>query len=157
MRLSTNRHNIYVFSKRIVPLLIALASLQIVVGCIILPIPHDEKIHYGKRIEPTQLEAFVPGVTTQAEIEGFLGTPEAYWIDERISYYRWDISSWALIVLVCGGYTCDGGMFDLEDVKLLLFQFDEENILKRFEIRTCENFSNVGKQLQEWARERDTP
>jgi hypothetical protein len=135
----------------------ALTCMLLEAGCIVLPIPHEETVLYGNQVESPQLQTFQLGLTTQADVEEKLGPPEVFWLDQRIAYYRWDVSTWSVLFVACGGYTCAGGFNDLKDIKLLLVQYDEASNLKRFEIRSCENFGAVGKELKKWADEGKKP
>ena len=132
----------------VLPCLLAISLFFLIInGCFPIPIPHSEWVVYGNRVEPAQLESFVPGITAQSEIEKLLGPPEVYWTDEKIAYYRWDVTSFAILFISTG----PPAGIDFEDVRLLLFQYDDQNFLKRFEICTYENPGEVGRGFREWA------
>lgn len=157
MKENTRGHLLFFLLRQAFPGLAVLACVLLEAGCIVLPIPHEETVLYGNRVESTQLQTFQPGFTTRADVEEMLGPPEVFWLDQRIAYYRWDVSTWSVLFAACGGYTCAGGFNDLQDTELLLFQYDEASLLQRFEIRSCENLGSVGKELKKWADEGEKP
>ena len=96
MKANTRGHLFIFLLRQAFPWLATLACVLLETGCIVLPIPHEETVLYGNRVESTQLQTFQPGLTTRADVEAILGPPEVFWLDQRIAYYRWDVSTWSV-------------------------------------------------------------
>ena len=106
-------------------------------GCIMIPIPHEERAVDGSRksvatAAPSVLNA--PG-STRAQVLLSLGEPDLYWDDARVIVYRWTTSNLAILFAAGGGYAGSAAIEEVPTSRFLLCEFDVEGRVRRWEQR----------------------
>jgi outer membrane protein assembly factor BamE (lipoprotein component of BamABCDE complex) len=134
---------------RVVPLLLCALISQS--GCIVLPIPTQEKkVLEGTPVAEEQLAFLVLGVTTKNEVTARLGSPDVIWEEARLFAYNWAMRQGVLVWAVGGGYSGAAGMSDIPKRYMLLIQFDEQDRVRRFERAVRPSHKSYGDFLEEW-------
>lgn len=120
-------------------------------ACIMLPIPtYDIKVLSGKPVTDEQLSFLKPLTTTKQDVIEKIGNPDIIWEDARIFVYPWDMRQGILFWATGGGYTGAAGALDIPKHHVLLIQFDEQDIVQRFEHAIRPLHKSFPVFLQEW-------
>lgn len=128
--------------------LFLLLSLQ---GCIYIPTPQHALLKGRGMIDPEETETMQVGVTTREAILLRFGEPDATLNQQAIFVYRWTrVQGYFAIG---GGYSAVGG--PIGKTTLLMFEFDAQNLLKRFEYIQEGIFSTAMKSAMKWASEKN--
>ena len=93
-------------------------------GCLYLPQRHRNVELTGKRIEPAQLIAVVPGQTTKAEFIEKVGRPYLMMDDRGGMAYYWKMLAAYVPWLLPGFPVMAGGMVELSEIDMLLVSYD---------------------------------
>jgi hypothetical protein len=119
-------------------------------GCIYIPTPQHALLEGRGMIEPEDTETLQVGVTTREAILLRYGEPEATLNQQAIFVYRWTRVQgyWA----IAGGYQAYGA--PIGKTTLLMFEFDAQNLLKRYEYIPEGLFNTTMEAAIKWASEK---
>ena len=109
-------------------------------GCVIIPTP--EHVLTGRwSIDQERLASIRTGVTNKEEVLLSLGEPDMVWKHERIFAYQWNTVTGYLVVV---GPPGRGGTAVpvTGNTYRFLIEFDDRDIVKRFELRKQGIFSS---------------
>jgi hypothetical protein len=116
-----------------------------------LPIPITEgKVLAGKPVTEEQLSFIVANITTRQDVIEKLGNPNVIWEDHRVFAYNWDMRQGILFWAVGAYYSGGAGMTDIPKHYLLLIQFDEQDLVQRFERTVRPSSQSYIEFLKEW-------
>ena len=122
-------------------------------GCIMLPVPTPEnKVLLGQPVTDNQLAFLTPGVSTQSEVIEHFGNPNIIWEDEKLFAYHWDMRQGIVFWIAGGGYQGAAGMEEIPKHYLLLFQFDEQGRVHRYEKVVRPMTQPYADYLKEWVK-----
>ena len=98
-------------------------------GCMVIPTPEHGLLQGRGKIEPTDTAFLQEAETTREEVVLRFGEPDMVLDHDRILIYHWAVSHgyW----FAGGYYTAAGGPIPKE--YLLMIEFDDQGLLKRFE------------------------
>ena len=115
-------------------------------GCIILPVPPYYSRALGTRgyIASETVEFIHDGSTTKEEVLLELGEPDRTWNDKKRFLYLWK-----MVVAWWISYNVGG---DIPVTYLFLIEFDENDIVKRHEIRNVyfSSISTIEAKINAW-------
>lgn len=141
-------------SKNIIILISLIFLLFLKTGCIVLPIPTEEKVLEGTPVNEDKSKLLEIGVTSKDDVIRLLGDPRIIWEEARLFVYDWETSSWFIIGLFAGGYSARGVAGDISDKYVLLIQFDERDKICRFQkLKRPSEDNRYGNFLKEWVNE----
>ena len=122
-------------------------------SCVMVPLPtKEDKELAGKPVTKEQLAFLTPKMTMKQEVIERLGPPNVIWEDARVFAYNWQMRQGILFWAVGAYYTGDAGMTDIPKHYLLLIQFDEQDLVQRFERTVCPLHKSYSECLKEWAK-----
>ena len=110
-------------------------------GCIVVPIPHEEYAYrdasYSPRvIIPADMQFIDPGVTTREQVLLHLGEPDNSWDQDRIFFYRWEMTNamvfWAWAIGYGYSGAGDAGVNEVPHAHYLVVEFDRGGVMKRW-------------------------
>jgi outer membrane protein assembly factor BamE (lipoprotein component of BamABCDE complex) len=123
------------------------------VNCVMVPIPtKEDKVLAGKPVTKEQLAFLRPKITMKQEVIERLGSPNVIWEDARVFVYNWEMRQGILFWVVGAYYTGGAGMTDIPKHYLLLIQFDEQDLVRRFERAACPFNKSYSEFLKEWVK-----
>ncbi len=135
---------------------ILLCALLVPAGCLLLPIPTQErKVLAGKAVSEEQLAFIVPDVTTRSEVVSRLGDPDVIWEEARLIAYNWEIRQGVLVWAIGAYYSGAAGVTDIPKHYMLLIRFDEQDRVRRFERAVRPPHKSYGDFLKEWVGRSD--
>lgn len=139
---------------RVKIIMVALLCLSIFqLGCVILPIPTNEKVVLtGKPVTLDQLSFLSANATTKKDVIEHLGNPTIIWEEARIFSYDWAVRDGIFVWMLAGGYTATGGIEDIPKRYSLIIQFDDHDHIKHFEKAVRPALQSYGGFLKEWVR-----
>ena len=130
--------------------LISWALVLVLQGCIYIPTPQHALLKGRGMIEPEDTETLQDGVTTREAILLRFGEPDATLNQQTIFVYRWTrVQGYFAIG---GGYSAVGG--PIGKTTLLMFEFDAQNLLKRYEYIPEGLFKTTMEAAIKWASEK---
>jgi len=130
-------------------LLIYWALALVLQGCIYIPMPQHSLLAGRGMIEPEDTHDLQVGSTTREAILLQFGEPDATLNQQKIFVYRWTrVQGYFAIG---GGYSAYVG--PIGKTTLLMFEFDAQNLLKRFEYIQEGIFSTAMESAMKWASE----
>jgi outer membrane protein assembly factor BamE (lipoprotein component of BamABCDE complex) len=105
--------------------------LLLFAGCLLIPIPEHAREHSQREpIEEDSLQFMKVGSTTREEVLLNLGDPDLFSRDSEFKY-RWETESAFMGVDIAGG----SGRYDFYHVYELVVEFDDNGLVKGFEIK----------------------
>lgn len=122
-------------------------------GCVVIPTLEHYSHGFDTRgsIDENILQFIRADTTTKEEILLKLGEPEFTWQDERKFLYHWTMVRGYIAWAIGGGYTGSVGIHQIPRDYLLLVEFDENNIIKRYEIKSGGLFSSFSPdEVRDW-------
>ena len=132
--------------------LIFLSLLLSLQGCIYIPTPQHALLKGRGMIELEDTQALQVGVTTREAVLLQFGEPDATLNQQCIFVYHWTRVQGYFAV--GGGYSAYAG--PVGKTTLLTFEFDSQNLLKRFEYIQEGIFNTTMEAATKWASE-DNP
>jgi hypothetical protein len=127
-------------------------------GCVLVfPVPSSkEEILSGKKITKEELTFIQEGMTSKNEVIERLGPPSVIWKKANILAYDC-VSKWGDLYVIAvvgavggvGGFG-GGGSQQLAETHILLIQFDENDLIKRFEKISIAGSDHYGNLLEKW-------
>jgi outer membrane protein assembly factor BamE (lipoprotein component of BamABCDE complex) len=113
-------------------------------GCVIIPTPEHVDVGRGS-LGNERLASIRTGVTNKEEVLLSLGEPDMVWKHERIFAYRWVMVSGYVVAVT-------GGAGAATNPHFFLIEFDDRDIVKRFELRKQGIFSsrNPSDEIMGW-------
>jgi hypothetical protein len=131
--------------------LICWALVLVLQGCIYIPTPQHSLLEGRGMIEPEDTQALQVGVTTREAVLLQFGEPDATLNQQKIFIYHWTrIQGY---FAVGAGYSGYGG--PVGKTTLLIFEFDAQNLLKRFEYIPEGIFNTTMEAATKWASEKN--
>ena len=118
-------------------------------GCLYIPTPQHGLLSGRGMIDAEETRKFRVGITTREDVLLLLGEPDATLNNQSVFLYTWTRTQGYLII---GGYG-RGEIAAIGHTTLLLFDFDANNYLKRFELTSPGIFSSVMGEAQKWISE----
>jgi len=108
----------------------------------------------SKKITKEELTFIQEGMTSKNEVIERLGPPSVIW--KKANIFAYDcVSKWGdlfILVFVGAGYGGFGGteLKPLAETHILLIQFDENDLIKRFEKISIAGSDDYGNLLEKW-------
>lgn len=131
-------------------LLLSLACLC--QGCIVIPVPASDKVATcGTRISPKETRLIEIGHTTRAEVVNRFGQPFAAQKLPAAIAYNWSVATWKYLAVVGygPGLACNYDTLS-ERGEVLMFQFDGDDCVQRFQFRRLSDGEWVAEVLRQW-------
>lgn len=124
-------------------------------GCVMVPIPvAEKKVLAGTPVAEEQLAFLTPQATTKQEVLDHFGNPVVIWEDARVFIYPWKMRQgilfWAVGGASGGAMAGGAGMTDIPKSYLLFIQFDERDLVRRFERTVCPWNNSHAECLKAW-------
>jgi hypothetical protein len=118
-------------------------------GCpVVLPLGGGD---VGRRITKNQLAFVRPGITSKSDVIAQLGEPDVIWENERVLAYNWDVIRSKYLVGVLGpGSSPPFGTVENRVHCVLLFRFDPEDRVERFQLTRRPSSDSYGAHLRKW-------
>ncbi len=116
-------------------------------GCIYIPTPQHDLLYGRGMIDPEMTQRFQIGITTRDDVLLLLGEPDATLTNQSIFLYTWTRTQGYMIVYGARDWAPVGR------TTILLFEFDANNYVKRFERSSPGFFSSPLEEAQRWASE----
>jgi hypothetical protein len=116
--------------------------LATVGGCLIIPLPENSLLQGRGKIDKADLTFIKVGTTTREDVLLRFGEPDVVLYDQRVLAYHWEVN----VGVILGDH---GVMID--KTYLLMFDFDEQGCLKRFQTISS-LWSMSRKTVEEWAQ-----
>ena len=123
-------------------------------ACIVIPVP-ESKVFSGRPITDEELSFLEPNLTTKADVIGLLGEPTVFWQDEDVFAYDWGMLQAVMPWILPGPYTAAYGVEHIGSKYILLIQFDENDLVKRFERTRRSPFDSYGEHLLDWIEQQE--
>lgn len=131
-------------------------TLSTLSGCIVIPIPTEERtVLAGNPVTEEQLAFLARGVTSKREVMARLGSPDVIWEDARLFAYNWEMRQGILVWAVGAYYSGAAGLMDIPKRYMLLIQFDDQDRVLRFERAVWPAQKSYGEFLREWMDDSD--
>jgi hypothetical protein len=130
--------------------LICCALLLLLQGCIYIPTPQHALLEGRGMIEPEDTLGLQVGATTLEDILLQFGEPDVTINRQKIFVYRWTRIQGYFAV---GGAGYSGYAGPIGKTTLLMFEFDSQNLLKRFEYIPEGIFNTTMEAAIKWASE----
>ena len=127
--------------------LIYWALVLVLEGCIYIPTPQHDLLAGRGMIEPADTQVLQIGATTREAILLRFGEPDATLNQQAIFVYSWTRVQGYFAV--GAGYT--GYVGPVGKTTLLMFEFDSQNLLKRFEYIPEGIFNSTMEAAMKWA------
>ena len=128
-------------------------AIVAITGCVVLPIPSDERVIEGREFADTDLDFVHAYRTTQAEIEAKFGEPTVYLADQRVAIYGLIREGLNFFWAVGGGYSAAVGFWGSNKREAVFFLFNESGFATRWGKRTIEPCQTWIGASQAWAEE----
>ncbi len=129
--------------------LISWALVLVLQGCIYIPTPQHALLAGRGMIEPEDTLGLQVGATTREAVLLQFGEPAATLNQQTIFVYSWTrVQGYFFIG---AGYSGYGG--PIGKTTLLMFEFDSQNLLKRFEYIPEGIFNTTMEAAMKWASE----
>lgn len=120
-------------------------------GCLYLPMPQHSILAGRGMIKSSDIQDLKIGSTSMEEILLMFGEPDITLEQQSVFSYGWTRVQGYLIF--GAGYT--GEIAPIGKTTLLLFEFDTQNLLKRFEYLSVGIFNTDMETAIKWASEED--
>ncbi len=120
-------------------------------GCVMVPIPASGKTATcGTRIGKEETHFIITGQTTHAEVIARFGQPFAVCEERAGIAHSWSVNSWNYFVIWPAPELFDYGSLADRD-EALMFQFDRDDRVERFEFKRLSGNQSVKDTLCQWA------
>jgi|SRR6516164_1321732 len=120
-------------------------------GCVMFPVPAiGKRVGIGtRRIKASDLTFVQAGRTTREDFELQVGKPWTNYTDLHVSVYYWEIVTgyW-----VFGLYLMGGGTDSITRMEILCIEFDESDLVKRFQIMRHPSTKSTREVVMAWLR-----
>jgi hypothetical protein len=137
--------------KIVILLILLLCLAWLCQGCVIVPLPASGKtVTAGTRISKAETEFVKLNWTTRAEITNKLGQPFAAIEEPPAIAYSWSVNSWNCFVIWPAPELFHYGSLADRD-EALMFQFDRDDRVQRFEFKRLSGDQSVKDALCQWA------
>ena len=98
----------------------------------VVPIPHSESPLGAKPPDPQMIKSFAVGAL-RSDVLLTLGEPEMRWENDRYLVWHRQTSNLGVLVVIAGGYSAAGGVWDIPINHFAIAEFDDHGRLVVFD------------------------
>lgn len=121
-----------------------LSIAYLAVGCVVMtPESYDETFRTRRPVAKEVVESLRVGSTRKEEVLLRLGEPDVAWKGERVFAYRWIMGRGAIVASPSAAQA-------IPKTYLLLIEFDEDNLITRYEVKERLFFRLSSEEISEW-------
>lgn len=127
-------------------------ALLLLSGCVVIPVPSQEKTIVGQQFTSPVVDSIVPSLTTRADLLERLGKPYTTLDSPHILVYPWTTEGGGLFWVVGAGGSGAAGLVPLHYHHALLIALDETEHVTNVEITKRRPLDSLREHAYKWAQ-----
>ncbi len=121
-------------------------------GCVVIPVPSQEKTVVSQQFTSPVVDSIVPGLTTRTDLLERLGKPYTTLDKPHILVYPWTTEGGGLFWVVAAGVGVAGGFLPFHYHYALLIALDETEHVTNVEITKRRPLDSLREHAYKWAQ-----